>query len=112
MDDEFETERVRIFCARGPGHAELIPELWAYIATIYMHVYVCARACRYLLAVFVCVLACVPQNTSTYAALLLDVHLSTPCAAGRVHIKMPRLACCACWWLTNGKGDAREKEVL
>ena len=61
---------------------------------------------------FMCVLACVPQNTSTYAALLLDLYLSTPRAAGRAHIKMHRLAgCSACWWLTNGKGDAREKEV-
>ena len=26
---------------------------------------------------------------------------------------MRRLACCsACWWLTNGKGDTREKEVV
>ena len=55
----------------------------------------------------------------------IDLYFSTPRAAGRAHMHacmhacmhaskcMRRLACCsACWWLTNGKGDTREKEVV
>ena len=54
------------------------------------------------------------------SALLLDFYLSTPRAAGRSahqHVCVAigvllRPACSACWWLTNGKGHAHEKEVV
>ena len=95
MDDEFETERLRIFCARGPGHAELIPELWAYIATIYMHVRV--RACMPLFACRVCVRAGVRTakhfNVRSFIARcsLLDSMCSRPGAHQNASLGMLRV---------------------
>ena len=72
------------------------------------HAYACASACACMRALRASC-SCVRVRVS---AFLLGFYLSTPRAAGRAHIKMLRLAgCSACGWLTNGKGDAREKEV-
>ena len=66
--------------------------------------------------------ACIYMRNTTCTCMHVYVHqLYCRIFTSQLHAQpaestskcMYRLACCsACWWLTNGKGDAREKEVL
>ena len=59
--------------------------------------------------------ACMCMDTYFHQPYCLIFTFRLHAQPAGAHIKMyaSQLACCsACWWLTNGKGDAREKEVV